>query len=117
MREEPGVPPEDAASASDYTSVPWPIAVMSAATTGGLLSGLVACVWGCVAFIQFSASLACAGFFKNVVIVAAFAGRSYAALTVLVLVTSAVGALAWAAAVLVYEQHSRTARKHQSHPT
>jgi hypothetical protein len=114
--DEPAVPAGETVSATDRTNVPWPLAVMSAAAIGALLSGLVAFVWGCVSLAQFGWRLGRVGFFTNWVIVAAFTGRSFSALTVLVLVTAAVGALAWAAGALIYRQHAHTSRARQGQP-
>lgn len=104
-REDGFGPPEDIASASTpRAGVPWPLEIISAAVFGALVSGLVAFVWGCAALVAYSLNLSRAGFFKNWLIVATYTGRTLSALTILVLATAALGAVAFPAAVLIRDR-------------
>jgi hypothetical protein len=103
-REEGFVPAEGAASASNRVARARPITITSAAVYGALVSGLVAFLQGGVAFVVFGVTLGRVGFFRNWRIETTYAGRSLLGLLLVVLVTAAVGALAWSLGALIWNK-------------
>ena len=91
--------------------MPRPSVLTCAAVFGALLSGLIAYMQGNVALAAFTFRLGRVGFFKNWMIATTYAGRSLIVLTIVVLITAAMGALAWSVGVLTWSMMAdRTSR-------
>ena len=101
-REESWVPTEGGGSASNRMGMPRPIVILCAAVFGALLGALVAFMQGSAALALFGVKLGRLGFFKNWVIATTYAERSLIVLLIVVLVTAAAGALAWAVGVVIW---------------